>query len=116
MLALLVQRVGIGTYVLTVKYDILGFLIFVLGMFLAILLPISTRRNRRYNELLKRVVYGAFAWRAAIAFLPSLLKLFGYSRDSFEGTLSGNPPAVYYTEINQGHARNQFLFERPISL
>lgn len=116
VLALLVQRVGIGTYVLTVKYDILGFLIFVLGMFLAILLPIATRRNRRYNELLKRVVYGAFAWRAAIAFLPSLLKLFGYSRDSFEGTLSGNPPAVYYTEINQGHARNQFLFERPISL
>lgn len=116
VLALLVQRVGIGTYILTVKYDILGFLIFMLGMFLALLLPISTRRNRRYNGLLKRVVYGAFVWRAAIAFLPSLLKLFGYSRDSFEGTLSGNPPAVYYTEINQGHARNQFLFERPISL
>lgn len=115
VLAVLVQRVGIGAYILTVKYDILGFLIFVLGMFLALLLPISTKRNRRYNELLKWVVYGAFVWRAAIAFLPSLLKLFGYTRNSFEGTLSGNPPAVYYTEINQWHARNQFLFERPIS-
>ena len=89
VLAVLVQRVGIGAY------------IFVLGMFLALLLPISTKRNRRYNELLKWVVYGAFVWRAAIAFLPSLLKLFGYTRNSFEGTLSGNPPAVYYTEINQ---------------
>jgi len=76
-------------------------LIFVLGMFLALLLPISTKRNRRYNELLKWVVYAGFVWRAAIAFLPSLLKLFGYTRNSFEGTLSGNPPAVYYTEINQ---------------
>lgn len=115
VLAIFVQKVSIWTYILTVKYDILGFLIFILWAFLATLLPLTTKRNRRYSTLMQRIVFWGFAWWLTIAFMPSLLKLFGYSRDSFEGTLNGNPPAVYYTEITHGHARNQFLFERPIS-
>lgn len=110
-----IQGVGVWTYILSAKYDLLGFFIFLLGVFIASLLPLQTKWNRRYNELLKWIIYWGFVRWAIIAFLPSLLKLFGYSRNSFEWTLSGNPPAVYYTQIDKGLARNQFLFERPIS-
>ncbi|MDO4713462.1 MAG: hypothetical protein Q4B28_02150 [bacterium] len=79
------------------------------------LLPSKVAFHIRYQKLLKRILLGAFFWWLIIVLVPSLLKLFGYSRHSYEGTLSSNPPAVYYTQIDHGHARNQFLFERPIS-
>lgn len=115
ILAMLVQKVGLGAYILSVKYNLFGFLIFLLGALLIYVLPISYPFHTRYQKLLKRIVFGAFFWRVIIVLAPSFLKLFGYSRSSYEGTLSTNPPAVYYTQINHGHARNQFLFERPIS-
>jgi len=48
-------------------------------------------------------------------FMPNLLKFFGYDWLIYEGTIGSRPPAAYYTQINKGFVRNQFLFERPIS-
>ena len=114
-LAVIVQKVSISTYILSAKYDLIWFLIFILWGLLARALPINSKFHKRYENLFKWAIYGGVIWWAIIGLLPSFLKLFGYSRDSFEGTLTGNPPAVYYTQINQWLARNQFLFERPIS-
>ncbi|USN55712.1 MAG: hypothetical protein H6765_03865 [Candidatus Peribacteria bacterium] len=50
-----------------------------------------------------------------IAIKPGTLKLLGYDNYVFEGTVGYQPPAAYYTEINQGLTRNQFIFERPVS-
>ncbi|MDR2415239.1 MAG: hypothetical protein LBD75_01110 [Candidatus Peribacteria bacterium] len=47
--------------------------------------------------------------------MPNGLKFFGYDHFTFEGTIGARPPAAYYTLINKGFVRNQFLFERPIS-
>jgi hypothetical protein len=47
--------------------------------------------------------------------MPNALKFVGYDWHAYEGTLGSRPPAAYYTLINQGFVRNQFLFERPIS-
>ncbi|MDR2190897.1 MAG: hypothetical protein LBP53_07160 [Candidatus Peribacteria bacterium] len=47
--------------------------------------------------------------------MPNGLKFFGYNHFAFEGTVGARPPAAYYTLINKGFVRNQFLFERPTS-
>lgn len=101
---------------MSVKYNILGFLIFILGVGISRFFPLQKSLIRWYDQLLKWVIYGAFIRWAIILLLPSFLKLFGYSRDSFEGTLSSNPPAVYYDQNGKQLARNQFIFERPLSL
>lgn len=115
VLALGVQKVGIGAYILSIKYDLLSFMIFLIGLGLAWLLPISRSLGQRYREFLKWILRGGLVRGITILTLPSFLKLFGYSRNSFEGTLTSNPPAVYYTQIDRGLPRNQFVFERPIS-
>jgi len=48
--------------------------------------------------------------------MPNLLTRVGYSQWNVEGAVGIAPPAVYYTQYNEGYVRNQFLFERPISL
>ena len=116
LLAVGIQKVGLGTFILSFKYNLLGFLIFLLGVGLVRFTPFpSFNFAKWYQKVLKAVVYGAFVWRAIIYLIPGLLKFAGYSRESFEGTLDANPPAVYLTQINHGLVRNQFLFERPIS-
>lgn len=116
LLAVGIQKVGLGAFILSFKYNLLGFLIFLLGVGLVRFAPFPAFKfTSWYQKVLKAVVYGAFVWRAVIYLIPGLLKFAGYSRESFEGTLDGNPPAVYLTQINHGLVRNQFLFERPIS-
>ena len=115
ILAVLVQKVWLGTYILTVKYDLLGFLIFLLWVWLVWYTPLSQKYDNLYQSILKFTVYWGIFWWLILYLVPWALGLFGYSRTSFEGTIWGNPPAVYYTEINRGLIRNQFLFERPIS-
>lgn len=47
--------------------------------------------------------------------MPNMLKFFGYNQFSYEGDVGIAPPAAYYTQLDTGFVRNQFLFERPIS-
>ncbi len=70
-LAVFVQKVGLGTFILSFKYNLLGFLIFLLGGGLACVLPSGrTHFANRYQKLLKRVVYGGFIWWGVIYFIP----------------------------------------------
>ena len=116
ILAVLVQRVGLGTFVMSVKYDLLGFLIFLIGVWLVWYTPLKDIKfDARYQNILKFSIYWGIFWWLMLYLVPWTLRLFGYSRTSFEGTIWGNPPAVYYTEINRWLVRNQFLFERPTS-
>ena len=116
ILALFVQKVGLWTYILTVKYDLLWFLIFLLGVGLVWYTPLKDIKfDTWYQNILKYTVYWGILWWLMLYLVPWTLRLFGYSRESFEWTIWGNPPAVYYTEINRWLIRNQFLFERPIS-
>ena len=64
-------KVGLGTFILSFKYNLLGFLIFLLGVGLACVLPSGrTHFANRYQKLLKRVVYGGFIWWGVIYFIP----------------------------------------------
>lgn len=55
----------------------------------------------------------ALIWYFVIFVKPWTLKLFGYNNFVFEWVVWSAPPAAYYTLINYGLPRNQFLFERP---
>ena len=115
LLAVGIQKVGLGTYILSFKYDLMGFLIFLLGVGLTRYLPQPRLKiTKRYTKLLQLVVIGGLFWRALSYFMPNALDHLGYNRFNYEGTIGARPPAVYYTNINQGFVRNEFLFERPI--
>jgi O-antigen ligase len=47
--------------------------------------------------------------------MPRLLEFGGYNQYNYEWDIDIAPPAVYYSQYNQWYARNQFIFERPIS-
>ena len=71
---------------------------------------------KRYSNIIKKILIGALIWRGIIRLLPNVLDHFGYNQYNVEGAVGIAPPAVYYTQYNEGYVRNQFLFERPISL
>ena len=118
LLAVLVQGVGLSTFVLSFKYDLLPFFIFGLGMCLGLLFFTEQDKElfKLYKKLMVWCLRGGLFWWALVFLMPNALKFVGYNRHSYEGTIGERPPAAYYTLINKGYVRNQFLFERPISL
>lgn len=105
----------LGAFLLAFKYDFLGFFILFVWFHSSNFLEKQQKEElfQRYGNLIKIILILAL-WRYAITFIkPWILKLFWYNNLIFEGTAWGQAPAVYYTHINQGLPRSQFLFERP---
>ena len=69
----------------------------------------------RYVKIIKWLLVGSIIWWLIIYFIPRLLEFAGYNKSNYEGDIGIAPPAVYYSQYNDGYVRNQFLFERPIS-
>lgn len=121
LIAILIQKVGIGTFVLSFKYDLLPFFIFGLGACLAFLFFGEKDKDifEIYKKLIIFSIWGGIFWRVLIYLMPNGLKFFGFDPFNFEGTIGSKPPAAYYTLISPhlqwSYVRNGFLFERPIS-
>lgn len=117
IISIAIKQVGIGNYILSVKYNLLWFFIFILSFVVSwLFLKIEDFDIvYRYNKLFKVALVGAFFRRIMLWLIPNFLKFFWYNQFNFEWTLWSRPPAAYYTMINDWYVRNQFLFERPIS-
>ncbi len=121
LLSIMSQKVGIPNFILTVKYDLLPFFIFWLGVFLALLFFTEKDRSliHLYHKIIKFCILGGFIWRGIIYLIPNTLKFVWYDPYTREWTINSRPPAAYYTLIKPflegSMVRNQFLFERPIS-
>ena len=121
LIAILIQKMGLSTFILSFKYDLLPFLIFGLGACLAFLF--FTEKDKDIFEIYKKLIIISLRWgvcrRVLIYLMPNGLKFFGFDPFTFEGTIGARPPAAYYTLIKPffpgSHVRNGFLFERPIS-
>ena len=116
-LAVLFQHVWIKAFVLSAKYDLLWFFIF--GIWICLALLFFNEKDKDLLHLYNKLIIwslrlGLFRW-FIIRLMPNALKLFGYNPQIYEWTVWQNPPAAYYTLINQWHVRNQYLFERPTS-
>lgn len=121
LLAVCIQRVGLSTFVLSFKYDLVGFFIFWIWLCLA--LAFFTEEDKNLLELYRKVIcwslWLALLWWFILWFMPTTLRHLGFNPEIYEWTVWQNPPAVYYTKIipfaDNSHIRNTYLFERPTS-
>ncbi len=112
-----INHTGIGTRLMSVRYSMIGFLIFLVFFTVTLLFFGAREINlvKRYAKLIKTLlVLGLCRW-GIIWLMPNLLKFAGYNQFNYEWDVGIAPPAAYYTQYDSWYVRNQFLFERPIS-
>ena len=120
LVSLVITKVGLSTAVISLRYSITGFIIFIIFALLASKYFPKTNLEKsrleiRYTKVIKWLLVWSIIWWLIIYFVPRLLEFAGYDKANFEGNIWVSPPAVYYSQYNTGYVRNQFLFERPIS-
>lgn len=117
LVSVFINHSGIGTWIMSIRYSMIGFLIFIIFFTISLLFFGAREINlvKRYSRIMKTLLVGSLIWRGILWLIPNLLKFAGYNQFNYEGDVGIAPPAVYYTQYNTGFARNQFLFERPIS-
>lgn len=117
LVSVFINHSGVGTWIMSIKYSMIGFLIFI--VFFAITLLFFGAREinlvKRYSKIMKTLLIGSLLWRGIIWLMPNVLKFAGYNQFNYEGDVGISPPAAYYTRYDSWLVRNQFLFERPIS-
>ena len=109
---------SISNFVLSIRYSMFWYFIFILFYVISYLFfnLKSEKIAERYSKIMKRVLWCALIRWAIIRLCPAFIELFGYNRWNYEWKVWEQPPVAYYTQYNDWYVRNQFLFERPISL
>ncbi len=109
---------SISNFVISMRYSMFGFFIFLLFFVVSYLFFDKKTEDLLawYTKIIKWVLIWSLIWRAVIWLVPSTLRHFGYNQWNFEWDVWVRPPAAYYTQYKEWFVRNQFLFERPISL
>ena len=113
----MMKGIAFSHLLLAFKYDFLGFLLGLVMYQVGVLLPKEqvSQIITSYIQWMKWLLILGLVWYSVIVIKPGILKLFGYDKFVYEGTIGSPPPAVYYSGYDHGVQRNQFLFERPIS-
>lgn len=117
LVSVFINGSGIGTFIMSIRYSMIGFLIFIVFFAITILFFGTREINivKRYGRIMKTLLVASlFRW-AVIWLMPNVLKFAGYNQFNYEGDVGIAPPAAYYTRFDQWLVRNQFVFERPIS-
>lgn len=117
LVTLIFTKLSIADYVISMRYSMTGFLIFMVFFSLSFLFLWTKEINLsdRYVNVIKwLLVWSLFRW-AIIWLVPRTLEFAWYNQHSFEWDIGIRPPAAYYTQFDAWYVRNQFLFERPIS-
>jgi len=109
---------SISNFVLSIRYSMFGYFIFVLFYIISYLFfnIRAEKLGKWYAKIMKRVLCGALMRWWIIWLCPAFIELFGYNQWKYEWKVWEQPPVAYYTQYNEWYVRNQFLFERPISL
>ena len=117
LVSVFINHSGVGTWIMSIRYSMIGFLIFIIFFTISILFFGTREINlvKRYSRIIKTLLVGSLIRRGILWLMPNLLKFAGYNQFNYEGDVGIAPPAAYYTRYDQGFVRNQFLFERPIS-
>ena len=117
LVSVFINHSGVGTWIMSIRYSMIGFLIFIVFFAISLLFFGTREINivKRYTRIMKTLLIGSLLWRGILWLMPNLLKFAWYNQWNYEGDVGIAPPAAYYTQYDSGYARNQFLFERPIS-
>ena len=117
LISVFINHTGVGTRIMSIRYSMIGFLIFIVFFAISLLFFGAREINlvKRYTRIMKTLLVGSLIWRGILWLIPNLLKFAWYNQWNYEGDVGIAPPAAYYTQFDSGYTRNQFLFERPIS-
>ncbi len=109
---------SITNFIISIRYSMMGFFLFILFYLISYLFfdDKTESLNLRYTKIIKYILWWALIRRWLIRLVPNLMRFFGYNPWTYEWEVGSQPPAVYYTQYKEWFVRNQFLFERPISL
>ena len=109
---------SISNFVLSARYSMFWYFIFVLFYVISYLFfnIRAEKLGEWYTKIMKWILWGALIRWAIIRLCPAFIELFWYNRWNYEWKVWEQPPVAYYTQYNDWYVRNQFLFERPISL
>ena len=109
---------SISNFVMSIRYSMFWFFIFVL--FYVISYLFFNIRAEKLGEWYAKIIKWILGWAVIRWFIiwicPAFIELFGYNQWNYEWKVWEQPPVAYYTQYKDGFIRNQFLFERPISL
>lgn len=113
---LFITKVWLWNTIVSLRYSMTGFALFIIGCILAIIYikENSIKRELWYTKFIKYLLIWGLVWRRLVYFLPAFIELFWYNQHVYEWQVWMQPPAAYYTDIKEWMVRNQFLFERPI--
>ncbi len=124
IVSLLFSHSWLKLVVMSVRYTFSWFFIFLVFFALARLFFDNEEKTTKHtqNKILYRYSYiikgllilWIIRW-GVIWLAPKTMNFIGYDHQSFEWQVWKRPPVTYYTQLNQGFVRNQFVFERPIS-
>lgn len=117
LISLFINHSGLGITIMSLRYSMIGFFIFILFFAVSYLFFGAREINitKRYTNTIKTLLIWSIIRRGCIRLIPNLMRFVGYDQNNFEWGVGIAPPAAYYTQYNSGYVRNQFLFERPIS-
>ena len=117
LVSLLINQSGLAITIMSLRYSMTGFIIFIVFFALAYLFFWTKEINlvKRYAHAIKTLLVLSIIRRGVIWLIPNLLKFAGYNQYNYEWGMDVAPPAAYYTQYDSGYVRNQFVFERPIS-
>lgn len=109
---------SVSNFVISVRYSMFWFFLFLLFFVISFLFFQDKKSNLVYwyTKIIKWVLVWSLAWWGIIRLIPNWMRFFGYNQRAFEWKVWERPPAVYYTQYKEWFVRNQFVFERPISL
>lgn len=84
--SLLINQSGLGITIMSLRYSMAGFVIFILFFSLAYLFFGTREINlvKRYANAIKTLLVLGLVWRGIIWLIPNLLKFAGYNQYNYE--------------------------------
>ncbi|MEI7919672.1 MAG: hypothetical protein WCH65_05830 [bacterium] len=103
LVSVFINGSGVGTWIMSIRYSMMGFLIFIVFFALSNLFFGAREINivKRYSKIIKTLLVISIAWRAVLWLMPNALKFAGYNQWNYEGDVGIAPPAAYYTRYDQ---------------
>ena len=76
LVSVFINSTGVGAWIMSVRYSMIGFLIFVIFFAITILFFGAREVNliKRYSRVIKTLLIGSLVWRCMLWLMPNLLK------------------------------------------
>jgi hypothetical protein len=103
LVSVFINGSGIGTRIMSARYSMIGFLIFIIFFSITTLFFGTREINiiKRYGKIMKTLLIVSLIWWGIIWLMPNVLKFAGYNQFNYEGDVGIAPPAAYYTRFDQ---------------